>query len=187
MNKDTLDSLKLELSVKAKNGIDFVVSASIIWFAIAYLWTLNGTAYDKSVFTFIIGGLMLPLALLLSKAFKTTWKLPNNPLQPLGLWLNFAQLFYFPFLIFVLIKQPNYFVMTYAIITGAHFFPYGWFYNAKAYSIFAGIISFGSLFIGLLVPEDKMFLIPLFTGASLTILALLVYLNFNSKMAQVKR
>ncbi|HNW48777.1 MAG TPA: hypothetical protein PKK88_03535, partial [Bacteroidales bacterium] len=42
-----------------------------IWLAIAFIWTLNGSSYDKSILTFIVGSLMLPLALLLSKVLKT--------------------------------------------------------------------------------------------------------------------
>ena len=60
------------------------------------------------------------------------------------MWLNLAQLFYFPFLFFILRDNPTYFVMTYVIITGAHFFPYAWFYDEIGYAIFAGIISVGA-------------------------------------------
>jgi hypothetical protein len=178
---NNLNGLKQELSIKAKNGADFIIAASIIWFAISLIWTLSASSYDKSVLTFIVGGMMLPLAFGLSKLLKTNWKVPNNPLQPLGLWLNFAQLFYFPFLIFVLIKQPDYFVMTYAIITGAHFFPYGWYYSEKGYSIFAGLISFGTLFFGLFLSTEKMYIIPLFTAISLAILAIIVLLSYRNK------
>src|ERR1700743_2877434 len=110
MNKKIFDKLRLELSVKSKNGIDFTLAAGVIWLIIAYFWAGNTTAYNKSVLTFIIGGLLLPSAFALSKLFKTTWTIKENPLQPLGLWLNFAQLFYFPFLVFTLIKMPEFFI-----------------------------------------------------------------------------
>lgn len=97
ITQSNFDQLRIQLSVKAKNGLDFIVAASIVWLIIAYLWTLGYTAYDKSVLTFCVGAIMLPVALLFSKVFKTTRTLKNNPLNPLGLWLNFAQLFYFPF------------------------------------------------------------------------------------------
>lgn len=122
MTEKSLEKLKLDLSLRAKNGLDFIIAAGFVWFIISYIWTLSFSLYDKSILTFIIGSLMLPLALLISKFLKTEWKIKGNPLQPLGFWLNFAQLFYFPFLILMLIKQPDYFIMTYAIITGAHFF-----------------------------------------------------------------
>ncbi len=182
INKETLEILRNELSVKAKNGIDFTLAASLVWFAIALVWTLETTAYNKSALTFIGGGIMLPLAFGFSKILKTTWTIKQNPIQPLGLWLNFAQVFYFPFLIFALLRIPDYFVMVYAIITGAHFFPYSWFYNNWFYAIFAGIISLGTLILGLTLPAEKFFYIPLFLSICLILLSVLLYLDTNKKL-----
>ncbi len=179
--KENFDALRIELSIKAKNGIDFILAASIIWLLITYLWTLPYSPYNKSVLTFIVGGLMLPLAFLISKILKTSWTNKDNPLEPLGLWLNFAQLFYFPFLIFALLKMPEYFVMVYVIITGAHFFPYAWYYKISLYAVFAGIISFGALLLGLLVPGDKIYYIPLFMSANLIVLSILLYANVKKR------
>jgi hypothetical protein len=180
-NKD-IDKLRIELSVKAKNGIDFTLGASIIWFIIAYIWTLKFNSYDKSIFVFIVGAPLLPLAFVLSKIFKTNWKLADNPLQPLGLWLNFAQLIYFPFLIFTMIKMPDYFIMTYAIITGAHFFPYAWFYKTKWYAIFGGLISLGVLVAALNLTNDKMYFVAIITGSLILLLTLFLYFDVLKKM-----
>ncbi len=179
MSQNDLDKLRLELSVKAKNGLDFIVSAIIIWSLISFIWTLSYSDYNKSVLTFIVGGPMLPLAFLLSKFFKTTWKVEGNPLEPLGLWLNFAQLFYFPMLVFVLIMKPEYFVLCYVIITGAHFFPYAWYYNTKAFAVMAGVISLGSMAIALTMQPANLYLIPLFMVAALLVLALWLFLDFR--------
>ena len=83
----------------------------------------------------------------------------------------------------MLFRSPDYFVVTYAIITGAHFFPYAWFYRTNLYAIFAGLISFGSLIIGLNVPIGKTFLIAIFMSAMLMILAVLLYLNYKKRSA----
>ena len=149
MNKEEFDKLKIRLSVESKNGIDFIIAATVIWALIAFIWNLDFDSYYKSILVFIVGSPMIVIAFFISKFIKTVWKVKDNPLQPLGLWLNVAQLFYFPFLIFVLIKSPDYFIMTYSIITGAHLFPYSWFYKTKFYALFAGIISVGSLLIAL--------------------------------------
>jgi hypothetical protein len=183
VTKENFDALRIELSIKAKNGIDFIIAASIIWATIAYIWTLPYTSYNNSVLTFIVGGLMLPLAFLLSKILKTSWTNKGNPLEPLGLWLNFAQLFYFPFLVFALIKMPDYFVMVYVIITGAHFFPYAWYYKTSLYAVFAGIISLGALLLGLLMPADKIYYIPLFMSANLIVLSILLQANVKKRIA----
>lgn len=179
MEKNSLTTLKLEIQLQAKNGIDFILSAGMVWVAIYFIWTLNYSTYNKSILTFIVGAILLPLAFGLSKILKTNWKVKNNPLQPLGLWLNFAQLIYFPFLIFVLIKYPDYFIMAYAIITGAHLFPYAWFYDEIAYAVTAILISVGSLLIALNVELEKMWIIPLFTAITLLIFGFWILVNYR--------
>lgn len=179
MERKSLSKLKLEIQLQAKNGIDFILSAGIVWFAIYFIWTLDYTPYNKSILTFMVGAILLPLAFGLSKLLKTNWKVKNNQLQPLGLWLNFAQLIYFPFLIFVLIKYPDYFIMTYAIITGAHLFPYAWFYDELGYAVIAILISVSSLFIALNVEPEKMWLVPLFTSIILFLFAGWIFIAFK--------
>ena len=181
ITQENLNKLRTSLSINAKNGLDFTLSASIIWLLIGFVWALDQSSYNKSIITFMTGSLMLPLALLLSKLLKTNWTDKENPLQPLGLWLNFAQLFYFPFLILTLIKMPDYFVMVYVIITGAHFFPYAWFYDTKLYAVFAGIISIGALILGLILPYSLVFIIPMIMSAMLLLLTILLYFDSKNK------
>jgi hypothetical protein len=108
----------------------------------------------------------------------------NNPLQPLGLWLNFAQLAYFPFLIFMLITYPDYFIMAYAIISGAHLFPYAWFYDEPGYAVAAFTIPAGSMFIALFVNPADIFYIPLFTAFILLILGIRIRIKQPAKRIQ---
>ena len=111
---------------------------------------------------------------------KTNWKIKDNPLQTLGLWLNFAQLIYFPFLIFILIKYPDYFIMAYAIITGAHLFPYAWFYDEITYAVSAVVISVGSLIIVLTISTEKIYIIPVFTALIFSIFATwIIVMNYK--------
>jgi hypothetical protein len=176
----SLEKLKLEIQLKAKNGIDFIFAASILWFGVFLIWKYtNNTSYNKSVFTFIFGSILIPLVLGFSKILKTNWKIKDNPLQPLGLWLNFAQLIYFPFLIFILIKYPDYFIMTYAIITGAHLFPYSWFYDEIGYAIAAILISVGSMLIAIFVNINSIFYIPIFTAFVLFLLGVWILIRYQ--------
>ena len=186
MVKQELKNLRLELAINAKSGVDFIISAAIVWSFITLIWTLPQETFTKSIWTFYVGMIMLPLAFLLSKILKTTWTTKTNPLQPLGMWLNFAQLFYFPFLFFVLKDNPNYFVMTYVIITGAHFFPYAWFYDEKGYAIAAGIIAIGALLIAINVPTNQMYFVPLFMVGCLTLLSFWLLIVNRRKRLDVK-
>ncbi|TGE25287.1 hypothetical protein E5K00_08880 [Hymenobacter aquaticus] len=180
-----LDALRLELSVKAKNGLDFIVAASLVWSVITLIWLLPGSPSRHGLYTFFMGGAMVPLALLFSKVLRTTWTIKDNPIQPLGLWLNFAQLFYFPILIFIYVRYPQHFVMTYGIITGAHFFPYAWFYNTKSFAVMAGVIAGGCLLLGSRLPVEKLYYIPGFIVGSLLVLAGWLYLDYQTKRQQV--
>jgi hypothetical protein len=49
MTTEKLNELRNELSIKSKNGIDFTLAASLIWLLIAFLWTLEFRAYDRSI------------------------------------------------------------------------------------------------------------------------------------------
>jgi hypothetical protein len=182
MGKTDFQGLKTEIQLKAKNGIDFIVAAGIVWLGIYFIWTLDYEAYTKSIFTFMFGAVLLPLALGLSKILKTQWKIKDNPLQPLGLWLNFAQLIYFPFLVFILLRHPDYFIMAYAIITGAHLFPYAWFYDEMGYAVAAVLISVGALLLALMLDTDRIAYIPIFT--SLSFLALAIWIYFGNRRLQ---
>lgn len=184
MKAETLSSLKNQISVESKNGIDFTISATLIWAIIAVIWATPMESYQKSIWVFMAGTPLLPLAFLLSKVLKTNWKISNNPLQSLGLWLNFAQLFYFPFLIFILSRMPEYFLMTYAIITGAHFFPYSWFFNTKCYAIFAGIISIGSMLAGSKLPTTDHFQIAAFCSLSIGLMTLSLIFDYKLKKSK---
>ncbi len=177
MEQKNFKDLKLEIQKEAKNGIDFITVAGIVWFLVFYIWTLEYSSYDKSILTFIVGAILLPLAFGFSKVYKTKWKIKDNPLDSLGLWLNFAQLVYFPFLIFILIKFPDYFIMTYAIITGAHLFPYAWFYDEIGYAVWAVLISVGSLVITLQVSVDHIWMVPLFTSIMFTLLVVWIFVR----------
>lgn len=186
MDQTAFDRLRLELSVNAKNGVDFIASATVVWLILGYIWTLPYSDYDRSVLTFIAGSITIPLAFALSKVFKTQWKSPGNPLEPLGLWLNFAQLFYFPFLVFVMLTEPRFFVMTYAIITGAHFFPYAWYYKSLPFAIMAGVISVGALLLGLTLAADQTYLLPLAMSGALALLAIMLLASWKRNLAELR-
>ena len=88
-------------------------------------------------------------------------------------------IYHFPFLIFCLVKYPDYFIMAYGIITGAHLFPYAWFYNEIGYTVAAIVISLGSMLIALTVSPASIFLIPLFTASILLILGIWILIRYR--------
>lgn len=171
--------LRHQIIVENKNGINFIVAASICWLLISINWLLPFSTQNKALFTFFCTAPMMPLAFLFSKTFKTSWKIPNNPLNELGLWLNFAQLFYFPFVFIFFAQYPDQFVMAFSIITGAHFFPYAWFYNTKSYAVMAGVISVGSALLGTQIKDNPSAYVAGYITLCLWLLAIWIFADYK--------
>jgi len=170
-----------ELSVRGKNGIGFLLSACAIWSIVTIIFFQSLEIHQKNLYMLYSTGLMFPLSVGISTLIKADWKLKDNPFGNLGLFLNFAQLMYFPILIWGIIKSPNDAIIFFAIITGAHFFPYGWFYNALPYYVMAPIISVLILLLGLYLNGENIWLIPLFTTVLFLFLTFWLFLDYKKK------
>ncbi|MBA2875577.1 DUF7010 family protein [Thermaerobacillus caldiproteolyticus] len=170
-----------ELSVRGKNGISFLLAATIIWAIITVIFLQPFGIKEKNVFMLYSTGLMFPLAIIISKMIKADWKANDNPLSKLGLYLNLAQIMYFPIIFWAFVKSPNNMVLFFAVITGAHFFPYGWLYNTKVYFIIAPIISILIMIIGWAVAVENLWLLPFTMVISLLFLNLLLYVDYKKK------
>ncbi|TVQ85238.1 MAG: hypothetical protein EA393_13790 [Bacteroidetes bacterium] len=179
------EALKTNVQIKARNGIDFIIAAAIIWIVISFIWKFADiSSYQKSLFTFLVSMTLLPVAFALSKVLKTDWKSDNNPLSSLGLWLNFAQFAYFPFVLIALFRYPDYFIVAYAIIAGAHLFPYAWLYDEIGYAFASLLISFGSMVFVLFSGTSDMFMIPVFTAFILIGLAFRILFSLKNRACQ---
>ncbi len=182
VSKLNILELKQDASVKGKNGIAFIIAATIIWSAITIVYLLALPLETKNVILLFLPACLFPLALAVSALIKADWKLADNPLGMLGLFLNLAQLIYFPMIIWAFIQSPEQMVVFFAIITGAHFFPYGWFYEAKPYYIFAPIISVSIMVAGWTIQVNHLWIISLMMVIFLSILALLLYGDYQRKV-----
>ncbi len=69
--------------------------------------------------------------------------------------------------------------MAYGIITGAHLFPYAWFYNEMGYAVAAIVISLGSMIIALMVSPVNIFYVPVFTALVLLFLGIWTLIRYR--------
>lgn len=176
-----VNEIRNELSVRGKNGIGFLLSAVVIWTIITVIFIQPLEMDQKNIFMLFSTGLMFPLSVGISTLINADWKLKKNPLGNLGLFLNLAQIIYFPILFWGIIKSPNDAIMLFAIITGAHFFPYGWFYNAKLYYVMAPVISVIIMILGLNLSADQLWMVPFSMVILLLFLVLGLNLNYKKK------
>lgn len=176
-----VEAMKHELSIGCKNGIAFLMAAAIVWSIITVIFLQSLEIGQKNIYMLWSTGLMFPLSVLISKMIRADWRTEGNPLGSLGMHLNLAQLIYFPILIWAFISSPGEMVLFFAIITGAHFFPYGWLYHAKAYYIMAPAISVGAVFIGWFLSAGRLWLIPASMAGFLLVLIAWLYADYRKK------
>lgn len=99
--------LRNELSIKCKNGLPFLLSGIVLWAIIWIIFLLPIGIKTKNILTFYSTGIMFPMAILLSKLIKAKWRVNDNPLGMLGLYMNLAQFMYFPILFYSFSKNPE--------------------------------------------------------------------------------
>lgn len=177
-----LKESRRELSTSGKNGIGFLLSGLIIWIIITVIFLTHFTLQQKNIYMLFVTGLMFPLSIFISTQIKADWKFEHHPLGKLGLYLNFAQFMYFPILAWAFQHSPEQVIAFFAVITGAHFFPYGWLYDTKAYLIFAPIISVSIIIISWNIGPHQLWLIPLFMSIVLSLLVYFLLVDYRKKV-----
>jgi len=177
-----INELRNELAIRCKNGLPFLLAATIVWSLVLVVFLLPYQIESKNILMLYSTGITFPLAILISKVIKADWRVNDNPLGMLGLYINLAQLMYFPILFFTFAKAPNQVIIFFAVITGAHLFPYGWFYNTKAFMIMAPVISVLVTIIGWNIEFSRLWLIPLSMIVFLIILNIWLYIDYKVKL-----
>ncbi|MFC7684902.1 DUF7010 family protein [Ureibacillus sp. GCM10028918] len=178
-----LMAMKNELSLKSKNGTSFLLSGVIIWGIITILFLQSFEINMKNIFALYSTGLMFPLAVLISKFMKVDWKAKSNPLGNLGLILNLAQFVYFPLIFWAFFSKPNEALVFFAMVTSAHFFPYGRLYNTKVYYILSPIMVLLVFLIGMKLNDAYLWVIPLTMLVSLLFLNLFLLIDYKKKVS----
>lgn len=176
----SINELRFDLSIKGKNGIGFLLAGSIIWIVISIIFLLDLDIFTQNISLFFASGAMFPLALFFSKLIKADWKMDDNPLSTLGLILNLAQLIYFPLVFWAFVQEPTIMMMVYAAITGAHFYPYGWFYQATSYYIIAPILTV--LVVVFQAIQFPLWSVSLLMVSGLLILSCFLYVDYKKKI-----
>src|SRR5699024_5710015 len=98
-----------------------------------------------------------------------------------------TQFVYFPLLFWVFMKSPHDFVLFFAVITGAHFFPYGCLYRAKAYYIMAPVISVAMMMIGWMFADPYLWLLPLAMIIFLFVLIVWLSMDYKQKIQMIQQ
>jgi hypothetical protein len=156
----TLEQLKLEMINSAKRGYPILISGSIYFFILTFAPLLF--SMETVYLIWIIGlGVIFPFGLLIGKMLGVNVITKNNPLGNLGGIVAATQAFYIPVFIMVYMNNPGYLPFTIGLLGGAHFLPYMWIYNSKAYLFITLATCLSAFFLGGLFIDFAFILVPL--------------------------
>ncbi|MET3576088.1 DUF7010 family protein [Bhargavaea ullalensis] len=176
-----LNELRQDLALRNKNGLPFLLSGMTVWILATVWFSLPVELELQNIGLFVLSGIMFPLAVGLSSLLKTDWKSEGNPLGSLGLILNVAQFMYFPLVFWAFGVHPETMLLIFAVITGAHLFPYGWVYMTKAYYFLAPAMAIAVTVIGWNGDSSVRWLIPLTMALLLMALNMWLWLDYRKK------
>lgn len=147
-----LNNLKKDVQLKQKKGLPFIMSSVILWGLIAVIQLMDLDIMTRNMYTFMCSCLLMPLATMFAKIVKAKlYERSRNPISKLGFLCTMNQILYLSIVMWAYSQKPESMMMLYAIIFGAHLFPFGWVYDSKAYLgaallNTAGVIVIGSTF-----------------------------------------
>lgn len=145
----TLEKLRDDCAAKQKRGLHFILASVIIWLVVLMIHLTSLPILTKNLFTFFATAPLMPLAFLISRLIKVDFQNKGNPLTNLGVLLSAGQILYLLIAMWIFPTVPDKMLMVIAIIFGAHLLPYSWLYKSKSYLVFAVLIPFLALALGI--------------------------------------
>lgn len=140
----SLDELKLELIRSSRRGYPILLAGALFFAILAILPALVPVQTVRLLW--VVGLVIIfPLGILIGHLLGIEVVTRHHPLGTLGGLIAGTQLFYLPVFMAVYQFQPELLPLTIGLLGGAHFLPYAWLYNSRAYvftAIATGVAAF---------------------------------------------
>lgn len=147
-NITDLESLRNDIVIKQKKGLPFIGASVVIWLLILIVIILDLPQDKENLFVFCCSCPLLPISWMIGKVIKVDIFDKSNPLGKVGFLFTCNQFLYLLIVMWVFSAVPDKMVMVYAMVFGAHLFPYSWLYKSLSYRIFSIAIPIVSLIVG---------------------------------------
>ncbi len=143
-----MEELRDKIVIEQKKGLPFIVASIIIWLLISIVSALDINIAIKNLLVFCCSCPLLPISWITGKIMKVDIFSKENPLGQLGFLFTLNQMIYLLIVMWVFNAVPEKMLMVYAMVFGAHLFPYSWLYKSIGYKVFAIFIPIVSLVLG---------------------------------------
>ena len=174
-----LEAERDRLSRLTRKGIGMPLAGMLYWLAVAFLLR---TFPQKTalVFSFALTGMVFPAGALLTRLAGGDLFAKSATLTPLGLQLAAMQLFYWPVIIVVFNRAPEWTPFILAVLFGSHFLPYAWLYRSAAF-MFLAVATTLVLSAGVIITRSPLFTTaPLLAAACYAVAVILLWREVSS-------
>jgi len=172
--QQSLTQLRQDLSHRTGRGLNSIVAAIFLWAAFTVLGVFITDSYTLTLIYVFGAGLLFPLSLLVSKPLGLDPFAAGNPLGTLAGLLGAMQILFIPLMIGAVLTVPDMVPWFLAVLVGAHFLPFSWVYESRAYILAAAAIPLTAGLIAWLVPNLVTTLVPATVTALLAVTAILL-------------
>lgn len=143
-----MEELRNDIAIKQKKGLPFIITSVIIWLLISVVSMFDINMNTKNLLVFCCSCPLLPLSWIVGKIIKVDIFSKENALGQLGFLFTLNQMIYLLIVMWVFNAVPEKMIMVYAMVFGAHLFPYSWLYKSIGYRVVAIVIPIISLILG---------------------------------------
>jgi hypothetical protein len=156
----SLDELKLEIIRSSRRGYPILLAGALFF---AILAVLPALVPLQTVRLLWMVGLVIifPLGILIGLLLGIEVITRRNPLGTLGGLIAGRQMFYLPVFMAVYQFKPELLPLTIGLLGGAHFLPYAWLYNSRAYVFTALAMGIATFVLGGPFMSSALRLVPI--------------------------
>ena len=147
---EVLDELREDNAKKQKSGLPFIIASIFIWSGIIVVCCMDLEPVMRNFLVFCMSTPLMPISYLAGRILKVDIFDKSNPIGNLGFIFTLNQMLYLLIVMWAFRAVPDKMVMIYAMVFGAHLFPYFWLYKNKYYLVSAIFIPVISLVLGCL-------------------------------------
>lgn len=170
-----LGTMKRDLARRSWRGLPNIMAAVGLWIAFGALGIALPDTPQRALIYLFGAGLLLPLGMLIAALLRIDLFARGNPLALLGGYLGGLQILFIPLMVGAYLATPQFVPWYLGVLVGAHFLPFAWLYDSRAYLLGSIGTASAAALTGWLLPAMTYVATPFAVAAALLLTALLLW------------
>lgn len=169
-----LTTLKRDIATRSRRGLPNILAGAGLWATFGVLGAVLPDTPQRALIYLCGAGMLLPLGMLVAAIMRVDLFAKGNPLAVLGGYLGGLQMLFIPLMAGAYTATPSFVPWYMGVLVGAHFLPFAWLYDSRAYLIGAIGTTVAAALSGWLLPAATYLVTPFAVTLLLLVMALLL-------------